>query len=979
MTLMIFAAWPLGMGRDVMFDRVMKPVSVSDQRVGALLERDAELAAIADLVHRVGAAGVLLVEGEAGIGKSALLAAVAELARGEPVRVLGACGGELERSFPFGIVGQLFGDAVAALSGERRASVLAGAAQLAVDVVDPHVGADVPRLASPEALFARLHGLYWLCAGLAAELPLVLIVDDAHWADEPSLHWLLFMARRIEDMPVTLVLSARSGDADDWPEPLVVLRNRASVSLMRPRPLSEQASGVVVRRLLGSEVEEPFVVACHEAAGGNPFLLSELIASVRADGLLPTAAAAPQIRSLAPEAITRSVVVRLGRISREAAALARGVAVLGAGAELRNAAALARLDLDAAATAADALAAAGLLDAGRPLRFAHPVLRTAVYREVPVSERALLHRRAAFLLAAEAADLDAIAAHLLAGEPAGDRRAVELLAGAGERALARGSPTTAASYLRRALAEPPAGEQRALVLRRLGVVESMLGDASAAEHAREALDLTGDPQRRAELAFDLSVAYIVAGRSGEAIGALEQGVQQSAERDPELRWRLEAQLISLARIDPAQAEVARGHLNAIPPDLAGDSPGERAILAELAFAATIAGEPVGAVADLARRAYGGGQLIAEQPRGSMSLLSAISALVATEQHELAMSACDELIERTRREGSPISFALISQRRAQLHYLRGAIPDSLADAQAALDAGAQFGQSVLFPSLYGALIDALLEADDIHGAEKALARSGVGEQIPDTLLFSPLLHSRGRLRLAQGDTQAGIEDVLAEYRLLARFGITNPVASHSRSIAAVALAGLGQHEEARRLVADELAAARKFGAPATVGRSLRAAGVIEPGSAGIDQLHDAVAHLQRSPARLEHARALADLGTTLRRAGKRRQAQLTLRQALDLADRCGGKAVAERARSELLVTGARPRRTRITGVEALTASELRVARLAVQGLTNRQIAQALFVSQPTVATHLSHCYQKLNISSREQLSIELARTSRADDP
>ncbi|MBV8733755.1 MAG: hypothetical protein JO120_03130, partial [Solirubrobacterales bacterium] len=743
---------------------------------------------------------------------------------------LRARGGELERSFPFGVAGQLFGDAVAGLSAEQRASVLADAAQLGVSVVDPHLAADASPLASPEALYARLYGLYWLCTGLAAELPLVLIVDDAQWADEPSLQWLLFMARRLDEIPVALVLSARSGEGDAWPEPLVLLGNQANVSRMRPQPLSEQASGVLVRRLVGGAVEKAFAIACHEATGGNPFLLSELIASVRADGLSPTAAAASQIRSLAPHAITRSMVVRLGRLSREAAAFARGVAVLGAEAALRHAAALARLDLDAAAAAADALTAAGLLDAGRPLRFAHPVLRTAVYREIPASERARLHRRAAFLLAAEDADLDAVAAHLLASEPAGERRGIELLVRAGERALARGSPTMAAVYLRRALAEPPAHEQRALVLQRLGVVESILGHPSAAEHVGQAIELSRDPHQRARLAFDLSVACVVAGRSGEAIGALEQAVQQSAEHDPELRWRLEAQLISLARIDPTKAAVARRHLDGLPRDLPGASPGERAILAELAFAATIAAEHVDRVADLARRAFGGGQLIGEQPRGSLALLSALSALVATEQHELAMRAYDELIARTRREGSPISFALMSQRRAQLHYLRGAIPDAIADAQAAINAGDQFGQTLLLPSLYGTLIDALLEANDVRGAERALAHSGVSEQIPDTLLFSPLIHSRGRLRLAQGDTQAGIDDLLAGYRLLARFGITNPVASHGRSIAAVALSGLGRREDARNLVAQELAVARKFGAPATVGISLRASGVIEPGIA-----------------------------------------------------------------------------------------------------------------------------------------------------
>jgi DNA-binding CsgD family transcriptional regulator len=276
-----------------------------------------------------------------------------------------------------------------------------------------------------------------------------------------------------------------------------------------------------------------------------------------------------------------------------------------------------------------------------------------------------------------------------------------------------------------------------------------------------------------------------------------------------------------------------------------------------------------------------------------------------------------------------------------------------------------------------LARALLEAGDTQGAEQALASSGVGEQIPQLLPFFALIDSRGRLRLAQGKSQAGIDDLLTGHELLARFGITNPAGTHCRSTAAVALAGLGRRDEAHRLVAEELAVARRFGAPATVGISLRAAGVIEGGSTGIDQLREAVAQLERSPARLQHACALADLGAALRRDGKRRQAQHALRQALDLADRCGGITVADQARAELVITGARPRRARISGVEALTASERRVAQLAAEGLTNRQIAQALFVSHPTVVTHLSHCYQKLNISSRDQLASALATPPVAD--
>ena len=304
-----------------------------------------------------------------------------------------------------------------------------------------------------------------------------------------------------------------------------------------------------------------------------------------------------------------------------------------------------------------------------------------------------------------------------------------------------------------------------------------------------------------------------------------------SDGDEELRWRLEAQLISFAGIDSIHAGVALRHLERVPHGLQGKTAGERAILAELALAALRAGDHVDAVVDLARRAYGGGQLLAEQPPGSLLVQDAIWTLALTEQHDLAIHAYDRLIAQARLQGWPIVYALISARRSQLDVLRGAIPDAIADAQAAVDVGSRFGPSLVAPSLYGPLARALLEAGDVQGAERALASSAVGEQIPPILPFFTLIDGRGRMRLAQGDSQAGIDDLLAGHDLLAGIGVANPAGSHCRSTPAVALARAGRRDEALRLVSEELLDARRFGAPMTVGTSLRAAGVVEGGRAG----------------------------------------------------------------------------------------------------------------------------------------------------
>jgi DNA-binding CsgD family transcriptional regulator len=231
-----------------------------------------------------------------------------------------------------------------------------------------------------------------------------------------------------------------------------------------------------------------------------------------------------------------------------------------------------------------------------------------------------------------------------------------------------------------------------------------------------------------------------------------------------------------------------------------------------------------------------------------------------------------------------------------------------------------------------------------------------------------LTARGRLRAAQGRNEEALADFLASGQRCERLGVI--LGWPWRSEAAIAHALLGHAQEARRLARAEVAVARRFGRPRLLGAALRSQGLVEGGDRGLALLSEAVTVLERSRARVELARALTDYGAALRRAGQRGQARAPLERGLDLAYHCGARRIAGRARAELAAAGAKPRRDAITGRDALTASELRVARLAAEGLTNREIAQALFITGRTAKVHLNRVYRKLEITRRDQLANAL---------
>ncbi|HLI25105.1 MAG TPA: AAA family ATPase, partial [Acidimicrobiales bacterium] len=416
-----------------------------------LVGRDRELAALESLLAAAkgGAGSLVVVEGPAGIGKTRLLDAARVRARSQGIQVLAGSGGEFERDVAFGLVRQLFERLLASADERLRAQALSGPARLAGSLLVPGASGLPAAVSGQDAPSAVRHGLYWLTVNLAERIPLLIVVDDAHWIDLASAGWLAYMARRIGELRAVVALGVRTDEPD--PAWRAALETGAPMERIELEPLSQAASAVLVRKLLGSSTTPELCLACHEATGGNPFLLSELV-KVLASGGLPAKAA--DLAQVTPRRVSRFVLARLTRLGPEAAAVAAAVSVLGEGARLPHVAALAELDDKETARAADALVGAQVL-APAPLGFVHPLVRAAVHSALPPAGRAQAHARAAYLLAANGADSAAIAAHLLVAEPTGDQQVVIWLRQAGKAAVTAGAPKMAAAYLGRALAEPP--------------------------------------------------------------------------------------------------------------------------------------------------------------------------------------------------------------------------------------------------------------------------------------------------------------------------------------------------------------------------------------------------------------------------------------------------------------------------------------------------------------------------------------------
>lgn len=937
--------------------------------MGGLLERAAELAAIDELMVAVGRGegGLAVVEGPAGIGKTALLEGARERARHAGLRVLPARGSELERAFAFGVVRQLFEPLVAAADRRERERLFAAAAASAERVVSGEVGAGTGEQGS----FGLWHGLYWLTANAAEAGPLLLCVDDVHWVDVASLRFLVYLARRIEDLPVGIVVAARIGEPGAPESLLDEFRDESRAQRLDPAPLGAASVAQLVRAALPG-ADDALCASCHAASAGNPFYLRELLRTLAMEGAEQGPDAARRIGELSIPSVGERVVRRITRLGDDALDLARAMAVLGDGGRLADAGLLAGLDDAPAALAAGGLVKVEVLAGEDPFWFVHPLVRRSVYAQLSLAERDEAHAAAAGLLGERGAPLEEVAAHLLLTRPAGSQSVVAILRAAAAQVLLRAAPESATAYLRRALAEPPDKGERVGVLRELAAAEALSADPGVIEHLAEAHAAIEEPRERAEVALEFGRAWMTLFDLERAAGVLVTALGELSDREPQLADQLRAELYSLKMLDLDAVATIVAELLALPDEpLPGPAGGTLAAIK--ACVSLYLNVPAARCAALARGALVDGRVASASWNGSRM---ALSVLINAEDFDAAREFLAQALDAARAQGDANMLSATYMFLAWRAQALGAL------AEAETYSGQHLAMARLgapFQLAFGSSTRASLCLDrgQVSGAAQIVAQTGeLAEAPPDdwpgTAGYMGLLCTRARVRLAQGKTHDAVQDFERLLRAEPRAsGLRLPPSIEARPSAAVALLALGEQERAREIAHEELERARAFAAPRMLGEALRIAGIVER---DLGMLEESVATLERSPARLQYARSLVELGAALRRANERAAARERLSVGLDLAHHCGATPVVERALEELRAAGARPRRIVRSGVDSLTASELRVARLAAEGRTNPEIAQELFISLKTVEMHLSRAYAKLDLSgkaARRRLAQALA--------
>lgn len=934
------------------------------ERQQELLSLDSALSALRDSVEGAprGPYGAFLAfAGPAGLGKTTLVAAARTRAAAKGCTVLSGKGGEKEQGLAFRVVRQLLQPTLAAMDETERHTFLGSW----YDIVAAALGLEAANTDHvPDPTGVR-DGLDWVMTRLTMmKAPVVLLLDDLHWADAESLGWLASFAPRAADLPLLIVAAYRP---DDMPPEAQAFRTLLEGHGRHPhtlQPLSADAVAQIVRHEVGEEAEDEFCDECWEVTGGSPFEAVELAIRLGERNLRGTRQELPAMRDFAAAVKGPGLIERLRRLGNTAVRFAYAAAVLGGSFSPELAAGLAAIGSEAAAEATEKLRAARILTdshgPGAGLEFVHPLVATTIYRDIRPGLRVGLHNAAAEAVHVAGLGPMAAARHLLEVPCEGRPEAVEILRAAGLEYLRAGAPEAARRVLTRALCEPPFPEDRAAILHELAGATFLIDPTATVGYLQEALKEPDiDPDLRASIVFRLTQALAHTDQLAEAAAVADREARQAANARVKLRMQADHFVWSAFRTDEPDSPARSRKLAKLAEKLPGRGLEERYILGLRAWDALVRGEPRQTVLTYAEEALDGGMSWASENRGFEVPVSVALTFMYCDQPVRAQELFTEGMAECEAKGWRGSHLAVGQTLfGYILYRRGYLAEAETYAQEGLDTAKRVAGAV--PALWfaiGILIQIFLARGRTDDARRLADEYEYGKRFPNAVIYPDPRTVYAELLLAE-DKRSEAATLLSSVgdRLNAR-AWRNPSWCPWQLDLASALAPTAP-DRAVRLAQDAVKRARDFGAASVIGQALQVEAEATGGPAALELHAQAVEHLEGSPASYELARALVGHGAALSRNGRLQEAADRLYRGLETAVHCGAEAVAARAREELSAAGMRPLPLLYGQTDTLTTQERRAAEMTAQGHPVTVVAKELRLREQGVRQLLSAVYRKI---------------------
>jgi DNA-binding CsgD family transcriptional regulator len=929
--------------------------------------RDRELAAMRSVLDRLGSGygQAVLIEGEPGVGKSRLLAEVLGEAEARAFTVVRGAAEELDLERPFGVLAE-------ALALEPR-SPDALRAEIGRLLVRGR-GADDPSTLFRELRFRLVDLVVSLLERLAGQAPLVVALDNLHWADPSTLLAIRHVWRGLRHLPLAIIATLRPLPRSlELEGTMAELADRGALHL-RLGPLDDEGVRALVEETLGLG-PGPDLLRLVARAGGNAFYILELLDALRDEARLEAAAGRAEVAAVAtPPTLRRTILRRIGFLPKETLEVVRMASLLGSSFSVADlSTVLGRPPLDLVGHLDAAMRAGVLGEADGLLAFRHDLVREAVYEELSLPLRKGLHLQIGRALAEAGATPTQVASHLALGAAPGDAHAVAWIRRAAHQARPL-APSIAVELLRHAVElSEPNGPMRDELLAELVWALLWARHVVEAENlARQVLERTSDPSVAGMLHYSLAKALQAQGRIAESLHQLETGLALPGLSE-QVRVKLLAELAG-RRLHCRDTEGARaaGEQAVAGAERLDSAPAACAALSSLSFLATLQGrlaeaEALGnaAVAIADRDGSGEAQLVGSR------ILQAFHRVYADRLEE-----AEAIVARgLRLDESGLLASLYHAIAAIAHFHQGRWEEAVVEAETSLAVAGETGNRVLSMLAHAVVAHVAVHRGELGAARRSLdaAEGELAGTGPARFGLPWLMWARARLHEAEGEDAAALCLLEGTWELTTHFELVAECYELTPDLVLRAVAA-GRTDLAAATTAAMEGLAGRMQTAVTTGTALHCRGLLADDPAA---LSDAVCAFRRGSRPFPRARASEDAGGTLARRGRVEEAVSALDEALAVYDQLGAHRDSARADAALRALGVRrgrrgPRARGATGWESLTPAEVAVVRLTAEGLTNREIGSRLFISPRTVATHLSHVFGKLGLSTRVELVAAASR-------